>query len=113
MRMLMITPLLACLFLLGCSRGEPQLEVKEDKLVDILIDVHIAEAAVQNLRGETHDRIINLYYEQIFGIHGVEREEFESTMAYLREKPDRMEAIYAEVMAEMERREAQKEGQPN
>ena len=81
----------------------------EDKLVEVLIDVHVAEAAVQMLRGATKDSVINAYYDQIFEIYGLKREDFETTMELYRNDPKRMEELYAKVMTEMERQEVKEE----
>lgn len=95
------------LSLFSCSQGRESIPLGEDELVNVLIDVHIAEAAVQTLRGATKDSMINLYYDQICEIHGVNREEFETSMEILRNDPKRLEELYAEVMSEMERQEVE------
>lgn len=89
----------------SCSQGRQTIPIDEDKLVEVLIDVHVAEAAVQTLRGATKDSMINLYYDQICEIHAVNREEFETSMEILRNDPKRLEELYAEIMTEMERQE--------
>ncbi|MCB0568259.1 MAG: DUF4296 domain-containing protein [Phaeodactylibacter sp.] len=96
----------AALSFWGCGHKQAALPIEEGKLVSVLIDVHLAEAAAQNLRGHTKDSILDMYYEQIFKIHGLDQATFESTMLSIRENPERLEAVYAEVMKEMERREA-------
>ena len=93
----------------ACKPRPARLPIEEKQLISVLIDVHVAEAAVQGLRGHTKDSIINLYYEQICQIHGLDRATFESAMESLREDPVRLEKLYNEVMKEMERREAAQE----
>ncbi|MCB0560138.1 MAG: DUF4296 domain-containing protein [Lewinellaceae bacterium] len=103
---------IACLLLaslVSCSQKPPALAIDEDKLVEVLIDVHIAEAAVQSLRGATKDSVINAYYDQIFEIHGLSREEFVTTMEILRTDPKRTEELYSKIMAEMERQDVAEE----
>lgn len=98
---------LAGLLSLSACGGKPDApEFDEKQLISVLIDVHVAEAAAQNLRGRTKDSVLNVYYEQIFQVHGMDRAAFEATMESLREDPVRLEALYSEVMKEMERREA-------
>lgn len=93
----------------SCGRETARPPIPEDKLIGALIDVHFAEAAVQSLRGATKDSVINLYYDQICEIHGLNREEFETTMEIYRNDPIRMEKLYTKVMAEMERQEVKQE----
>ena len=95
------------LFISSCGTEQSQLSISQDKLVEVLIDVHIAEAAAQTLRGATKDSVINAYYDQIFEIHGLNREEFETSMELLRTDPKRMEKLYAKVMEEMERQDVE------
>jgi hypothetical protein len=93
-------------FLAACKPRPARLPLKEDKLVQVLADVHVAEAALQGLLGRTKDSMANVYYDQICIIHGVDRLLFDSAMQILQEDPERMERIYAEVMKEMERLDA-------
>ena len=93
----------------SCGPKPTPITMDEDKLVEVLIDVHVAEAAVQMLRGATKDSVINAYYDQIFEIHGLSREDFETTMEILRTDPKRMEALYSKIMNEMERQEVTEE----
>ena len=93
----------------SCGPKPTPITMDEDKLVEVLIDVHVAEAAVQMLRGATKDSVINAYYDQIFEIHGLSREDFETTMEILRTDPKRMEGLYSKIMNEMERQEVTEE----
>ena len=93
----------------SCGPKPTPITMDEDKLVEVLIDVHVAEAAVQMLRGATKDSVINAYYDQIFEIHGLNREAFETTMEILRTDPKRMEGLYSKIMNEMERQEVTEE----
>ena len=93
----------------SCGPKPTPITMDEDKLVEVLIDVHVAEAAVQMLRGATKDSVINAYYDQIFETHGLSREDFETTMEILRTDPKRMEALYSKIMNEMERQEVTEE----
>lgn len=99
--------LLGCFSLLVSCKPRPmRLPVEEDKLIRMLADVHVAEAALQGLLGHTKDSMANVYYDQICSIHGVDRPLFDSALQILQEEPERMEQIYAEVMKEMERLDA-------
>ena len=105
-------PALAFLLLFvlnACQQKPARPAIDEDKLVEVLIDVHVAEAAVQALRGATKDSMLNVYYGQIGEIHGLDMQEFETTMETLRNDPKYLEALYSKIMSEMERQEVKKE----
>ncbi|MCG8328109.1 MAG: DUF4296 domain-containing protein [Chitinophagales bacterium] len=93
---------------IACGREEAPLPLTEDKLVAVIVDAHIAEAALQNLRGDLKDSMATIYYEQICTIHNIEKADFDSSMALLRERPEEIERIYREAMNEIDRRAAEK-----
>lgn len=92
---------LLCLSLFACQKAPPELLVPEEKLVAILADAHIAEAAIQNLIKEVKDSLGEVYYQQICEIHEVNKADFEQTMVQLREDPLRLEQIYRKVMEKL------------
>lgn len=87
---------------LSCTKEEA-LPVEEDKLVEVIRDIHIAEAAIQNLIGVTKDSVGEIYYDQIFEMHDVRKADFDSAMSILRTEPERFGLIYDEVLSDMER----------
>ena len=91
----------------GCRKEPVALPVPKDKLVGVLVDVHLAEASIQDLIGQEKDSVADLYYEKIFELHGINRIDFDSTMAILRNDPWRSKVIYEEVLEELSEKEAQ------
>ena len=72
---------LFCLFLFTyCKPKSPALLIPEEKLVDVLVDAHIAEASIQNLTNKVKDSIGAIYYSQIYQIHQVDSAAFQQTM---------------------------------
>jgi Domain of unknown function (DUF4296) len=72
--------------------------MQETTLSDILTDIHIAEAAVDNETTEMKDSITQLYYPQIFERHGVKKWQFDSTMSMMSKNPVLMERIFKTVI---------------
>ncbi|TXB63552.1 DUF4296 domain-containing protein [Phaeodactylibacter luteus] len=114
-------PILRCLlaccllpFLFGACQ-KPQsadgIIVPEEKLIATLADIHIAEAALQTLRGGTKDSMAALYYEQIYEMHQVEAQEVEESLQALRKQPEKMDALYQKVMEKIETLEAESKSQ--
>ncbi len=89
------------LFTFNCSQ-ERDLPIEEDKLVKVIRDIHIAESAMQNLIDLTKDSVGEIYYDQVFRIHQVSREDFDTSMAILRRDPEKMGLIYDRVLEDME-----------
>lgn len=71
--------------------------VAEEKLIEVLVDIHIAEAALQPVYEANKDSLANLYYDQIFEIHDFDRETFFKNIAILRKHPELTRDIYKKV----------------
>ena len=97
-RLLLIA--LGLLGLICCSEPPPELPIEEDKLVKILADVHIAEAALQNLSGEVKDSTADAYYQQIAQRHKIDRALLDSTIILIRKDAKRMSVLYTKVLEE-------------
>ncbi len=80
----------------SCRKG-PVFPVNEDALVRILADVHIAEAAVQNLSGAYKDSILRVYHQQVYRIHNIPEENFRQAVEMLSHEPEHMEKVYKKV----------------
>lgn len=96
--------LVAIFIAVGCEEAPTPLPLSEEELIPVLIDIHVAEAALQNLRGETKDSMANVYYDQICTIHRVDRALLDSTLNMLRNRPEQMQEIYVKAMEEIDRR---------
>jgi len=86
----------------GCHTPEEKPTMPEEKLVEVLADIHIAEAALQALRGQTKDSMSQAYYQQIYTIHRVDSVEVQETLETMREKPAEMKDLYDKVMERVE-----------
>ncbi len=99
-----IASFVALLFVSSC-REKVQTSLPQDQLIDILVDVHIAEAALQGLRQETRDSLAQLYYGQIYAIHQIEHSQLEQDMRLLREHPKLAMNIYEKVLSGLSKKE--------
>lgn len=75
--------------------------LSQGELLDVLVDIQIAETAAQSLTGTVKDSIQELYYRQIFEIHGIEEEVFKTCFDELQADPERMSAMYEKIVEEM------------
>ena len=72
--------------------------IPEDKLIDILIDVHTAEALTEAESQRVRDSMNPIYYAQIYEKHGVTSTDFDSTMSVYAHNPERFDSVYARVI---------------
>ncbi len=70
----------------------------------LLVDVHIAEVAIQDATTTAKDSVAELWYGYVFKQHGVEQEAFEKTMNVLRKDPKRIGKLYEKVQEELDKR---------
>lgn len=91
------------LALSACHSDSHNLPIPKDKLLPVLIDIHIVEAVVDNDSQAMKDSLTALYYSQIFEKHGVTAKDFDSTVKYMNERPKLMHDIYEDVMKEIQK----------
>jgi len=90
--------------LLACVGQQKSLPMEDDKLVKVLEDIHLAEAALQNVNGATRDSLSTLYYQEICTIHQIEEATLDSTLALLRNNPVKMSKLYGRVLEKVTNR---------
>ena len=90
--------LIVVVALFSCEKKEVPLPLEEEHLSKILADVHVAEAAAQNITGPAKDSMLDIYYDQIYKINKIEKAEFMESMEILRNDPIRLERIYSRTM---------------
>lgn len=72
--------------------------------VELIIDVHNVEAALQNVYGGKQDSLAAVYYGQIYEIYQIDSSEFKNIMLMLREDPVLMKDLYNRAIIEVEER---------
>lgn len=96
--------LLSCFLFVGClTQHREPLPIDEDQLEAVLLDVHVAEAAMGQLQGgEKKDSLANLYYDQIAAIHKIDREVLDTCLSILQRNPEQTKEIYEKMAEKME-----------
>ncbi|MBP7184931.1 MAG: DUF4296 domain-containing protein [Saprospiraceae bacterium] len=72
-------------------------KIDEDKLVKVLLDVHIAEGAMFNARPTEKDSMTHTYLDQIYKIHGIDSIQFKAYLDYIHSDLTRLKRIYDKV----------------
>lgn len=97
-----LLPLLL-LMLVGCEDDgpppPPDNALPEKQFVDVMVDIHLVEAAVNQEFAKVNDttRTAYRYYAQLFEKHEISRTEFDSTFNYYLRNPGLMNEIYTQV----------------
>ena len=103
--------MVALLFILGCSKPKAELTIPEEEFVKVLADAHLIESALSTNYGVIKDSLTQLYYSQLYEIHGIDETSFRSNLAVLETDPKLMKAVYAKVMDHLSKLEANKKGE--
>lgn len=103
--------LLSFVALAGCGQKtekRPADLLPEQKMVQILADVHIAEARIETnvLYPDTALMIFNKEQKQILEAHGVEEEDFRKTYRYYLTHVEQMDKLYEVILDTLSVREA-------
>lgn len=105
--------LINVLFLVSCTK---EVEIPKDilgkeKMVKILVDIHLAEArvSVKNLPSDTSKKLFDAYQMAIYKAHTTDSTKFKKSYRYyLNENVKKMDEIYAAVVDTLGAREARK-----
>lgn len=102
--------LLSIALLFGChKKGDnvPDGILPKEKMVAVMIDIHIARAAFDFsvIQGDSLNRVA--YYDYIYKIHNVPKEQFIKSFNYYTEHPELMQKVYQEVIIELSKKLAE------
>ena len=102
--------LLPLLLLTSClSKQTESLPISQEKLVAVLLDVHVAESALALQQGGVKkDSLANLFYDQVSEIHQVDREVLDTCLAILQRNPELTKEIYEKVVETLEKKRLEK-----
>lgn len=103
-------PSVYCLFfilftLLACKKDKVQLPISRDKMVAVLVDIHIAEAYIESVNPALKDSMARIYYPQIFKHNGITAKLYDSAFSVLSNQPQMMRNVYDEVLLKIEKRQ--------
>ena len=91
---------LALLFLAACIGSVPTGIIKPDKMVNLMVDVHIVDGSVSNIESQTADSLykygINRYLK-VFKNHHTDSLQFTKSLQYYSLHPEQLEEMYTEV----------------
>ena len=93
----------------GCKEDKGTPIIKKDRMVEILADIHLVQAVLDQEPMFPQGAKREYYYCNIFERHEVTEEEFDSAITWYAANMDIFEQVYAEVIARLEREKAELE----
>lgn len=75
----------------------PMPNIEHSAFLDLLVDIHYAEAALENLKMLEQDSLKVQYYTHILRYHGITKEEMEAYLDDLRNNPIYLNQVYKEL----------------
>lgn len=67
--------------------------VSDEKMARIMADLAIADAATNGIAGYDKDSLVQVYYRQVFELHGITMEEHEKNLHIYANNSDQMKAL--------------------
>lgn len=87
--------------LVGCQNSNSKMSFSEEKMIDILVDIHVAEGALTVIPKDSIELKRAQYMHKIAQIHKTSIPEIEKNLAKLQKKVDRLKAIQKTVVHEL------------
>lgn len=92
-----------CFFLCACGSKTPPGIIEKKQMVDVLTDVHIVDANLNNI--SQHNDSLYKYgmgqYLQVFKAHHTDSAQFKKSFAYYSRYPDQLNDMYDEVLSRL------------
>jgi hypothetical protein len=103
MKRICLLSLLLSLLFVSCKSNKdatPSDVLSKDKMVDVLVDVHLAEASLglERISGPRLDQLTAKKYDSVFMKHQITYEQFKTSYEYYVEHPVVLDDMYQEVI---------------
>lgn len=97
------------ILLISCTRKEeavPEYVIPKDKMIQVLTDLHIAQAAVITYQySDTLRFSMNDYSTKVLELHQLRRGQFDSSIAYYTTRPVALDEMYEQVINELSKQQ--------
>ncbi len=82
-------------------------DIPQEKMIQILKDVHLAEAIAQSERTNVKDSLLAIYYEDIYRIHNITKEDLERNLKLWMNDAEVVDKLYEKVIEELSKEESE------
>jgi hypothetical protein len=95
--------LIASLCFLSCQQQDPlsTIPLSEEKLIEVLTDAYLAEAAILNYTPDLKDSLSDHFYQQVYKIHQVSEADYQLSLAIVKQYPEIMDSLYTKINARL------------
>lgn len=98
--------LIAVVWTVSCKSAPPELPLSDDVLIDVLVDLHLAEGAMQRVPAQWRDSIGAELRARVALTYGMTPDELERVVGLLQLQPERSVVVYDSVIARLEREQS-------
>lgn len=85
------------LLLQGCQGENSQSQdISDEKIARIMADLYIAEAATIGMTGYPKDSLMQVYYKQVFEIHGTDKVVYENNLRLISNDLEHLKRVVLE-----------------
>lgn len=85
------------LLLQGCQDENSQSQdISDEKIARIMADLYIAEAATIGMTGYPKDSLMQVYYKQVFEIHGTDKVVYENNLRLISNDLEHLKRVVLE-----------------
>ncbi len=96
--------------LLACKNDKVRLPISKETMVNVLVDIHIAESYIESVNPLVKDSMAKQYYPQIFKHNGITAKLYDSAFSLLSNQPEMLKSVYDEVLLKIEDRQKHLQG---
>lgn len=96
---------LALIFLTACNNGTPKGIIERDRMVKLMIDVHIIDGTIYNLNEATSDTLYKYgsdKFNKLFKSYQTDSTQFKKSLEYYTQRPEIMSKMYVDIMATLQ-----------
>lgn len=95
--------ILTIFLMTNCGKQEEEaMEINEDRLVQIMVDLHVIEASLATVNSSYRDSIRQVALEKCAGLHKISVEELEKELLYVDRNPGYQQLLYKRVLDTLE-----------
>ena len=96
---------------MGCHSEQgvkPANLIPETQMVAIWVDIHVADAVVDQKKGADHPNIplTTALYQRIYENHHITAQQYQVSYRYYESQPAMMDKLYDQVLAELSKQQA-------
>ena len=100
--------LVSALLMSACNKNKvPEDIIKEKTMIELLTEMHTADAYFNNITGYECDTMIgeiNYTYNQIFKKYGTNKEQFDKSLDYYSQNPKKFREMYEKVVLKLNKK---------